>query len=77
MITRHEAIRAAIEMREVGHDGQDGCARKSQAFKILAVELRIAERELAAVDVGAELAAAPEALPRQRAMHARRSTREA
>ena len=60
----------AIEMREIGHDRQHAGAREAERLEILAVELRVAEREIAAVGVGAQLAPAAEALPRQRAMHA-------
>ena len=53
-----------------GHDRQHGGARKAERLEILAVELRVAEREIAAVDVGAQLAPAAEALPRQRPVDA-------
>ena len=60
----------AVEVREVGDDRQHGGARKAERLEVLAVELRVAEREIAAIGVGAQLAAAAEALPRQRPVHA-------
>ena len=45
-------------MREVGHDRQDAGPRKAKRGKLLPIELGIAEREIAAADVGAQLAAA-------------------
>ena len=59
-----------IEVREVRHDRQHRGARKAERFEVLAVELRVAQREIAAVDVGPKLAPAAEALARERAVHA-------
>ena len=53
-----------------GTTGSTAGARKSERLEVLPVELRVAEREVAAVGVGAQLAAAAKALPRQRAVHA-------
>ena len=76
-LPRDEPVGRIVEMREVGNDRQHRRAREAERFEILAVELRIAEREIAAVDVGVNLAPAAKALARQRAMDARRSTRAA
>ena len=53
-----------------GTTGQHRGPRKAERFEILAVELRVAQRQLAAVDVRVQLAPAAEALARQRAVHA-------
>ena len=60
----------AIEVREVRHDRQHRGPGKPERFEVLPVELRIAQRQIAAVDVGLQLAAAAEALPRERAVDA-------
>ena len=57
-------------MREVGHDRQHGGARKAERLEILAVELRVAERQIAAIDVRVQLPAAAETLPRERPVDA-------
>ena len=49
-------------MREAGHDRQHGRPREAERVEILPVELRIAHRQIAAVDVRLELAPAAEAL---------------
>ena len=53
-----------------GHDRQHAGAREAERLELLAVELRVAERQVAAVGVGAQLAAAAEALARQRPVDA-------
>src|SRR5262245_32020874 len=60
-----------VEMRQVRYDRQHLCPWKSQRLEILTVEFRIAEGEIAAFDVGVNLAPAAEALARQRAMYGR------
>ena len=65
-----QPVRLAIEMREVGDDRQHRGPRKAERLEILAVELGVAERQIAAVGVGLQLAAAAKALARQRAVHA-------
>ena len=61
---------APIEVREARNDRQHGGAGKSERLEILPVELRIAQREIAAIDVGLELAPSAETLARERAMDA-------
>ena len=70
-LVRDEAVRRAVEVREVGDDRQDRGAREAERLEILAVELRVAHREVAAVGVRAELAAPVKALARERAVDAR------
>ena len=61
-----QPVRRPIEMREIRHNGQDRRPRESQRLEILAIELRVAHRQVAAIRVGAELAPAAETLARQR-----------
>jgi hypothetical protein len=56
-----EAVGRLVEMTEVRDDGKDRRARKSEPFEILAVEFRIAHRQVAAIDVGKDFAAAAKA----------------
>ena len=57
-------------MRKVGDDRQNRCARKPERLEILAVELRIAHRQIAAVRVRLQLATAAKGLARERPVHA-------
>ena len=57
-------------MREAGHHGQHAGARETERFELLAIELRVAEREIAARRVDAELAATEITQLHQQRMHA-------
>ena len=56
-------------MREAGHDGQDAGFWKPGRFELLAIELRIAEREIAARRVEAQLATSEKTELHQQRMH--------
>ena len=66
----HEALGLVVEVREVGHDGEDGRSREAQRFEIATVEGGVAKCQIAAAGIGPELASSPEALPRERAVDA-------
>ena len=65
-----EAVGAPIEVREARNDRQHRRPGEPQLFKILPVELRIAQRKVAALGVGLQLAPSPETLACKRAVHA-------
>ena len=54
----HQPVRQPIQMREVGYHRQHGGAGKPERFEVLTVELRVAERQVAAVCVRPKLAPA-------------------
>ena len=61
-LPRDQVVRRQIEMREVGNDWQHAGGIEAQRFELLAVELGVAERQIDARRVDAELAAPLEAL---------------
>ena len=76
-LPRHEPVGRVVEVGEVRHDRQHAGSREAERLEVVPVELRVAEREVAPIDVGVDFAPAPEALSGQRAVHGRRSTRAA
>ena len=56
-----QSVRRDVEVREVGHDRQHAGGAEAERLELLPVVLGVAEREVAAVDVGRQLAAAVEA----------------
>ena len=69
-VARDQPVRLAVEVAEVGHHRQHRGAGEAERLEILAVELGVAHRQVAAVGVGLQLAAAAERLPRQGAVDA-------
>ena len=65
-----ETIGDPIEVSEVRNDGQHRGAGKSQRFEVLAVELRIPQSKIAAIDVRLKLATPSKALSRERPVDA-------
>ena len=73
-ILRHQPVRRPVEVREIRDHRQHGGAWKPERLEVLSVELGIAEREVAAVRVGAQLAPAAKALDAPACDGRRRST---
>ena len=69
-LSGHLPVRGEVETRQVRHHGKHPGSHKAELLEIAAVEFRVAERDIAARCIGAELAAAMEALPRQSSMDA-------
>ena len=61
-LPRDQIVRRQIEMREIGDDRQHAGGIEPERFELLAVELGVAEREIDAGRIDAQLAAALEAL---------------
>ena len=57
---RERAIRCQVEVAEVGNDRQHAGGGEAERLEFLAVVFGVAEREVAAVDVGGQFAPAPE-----------------
>jgi hypothetical protein len=65
-----ETIGDSVEVSEVRNDRQHRGARKSKCFEVLAIELRISQGKIAAIDVRLKLATASKALSRERPVDA-------
>ena len=62
---RHKGVRRTIEVRKIGDDRQHGRPWKAKRVQVLPVELGVAERQIAALAVRAELPASTKTLPRE------------
>ena len=69
-VTGDEPTGLALQMREVRDDREHRGAREAECLEIPPVELRVPDREIAAIGVGPQLAPAAEALTRERPVHA-------
>src|SRR5262249_43091313 len=68
-LIRDKAIWLPLEMREVRHDRKKCGPAESELFKVQPIELRVTEREVAAIRVRAQFAAAAKTLPGERSVH--------
>src|SRR5215203_4700218 len=71
ILPRNEVVWRQVEMRKIRNDGQHTSRVETQRLELLPVELRVAEREIHACRVDAQLAPALEALLHQLLMYAR------
>ena len=67
-VLRQQPTRFAIKVREVRYDREDGGSREAERLEVLAIEFGIAEREVAALAIGLQLATTAKTLARQRTM---------